>query len=313
MKVAICVVTYRRLESLDRLLLSLRNLTFEKVPQPELSLVVVDNDPQRSAFEVVERARSQMPWPVVYRNEPRPGIPAARNTAIDECAEADAIAFIDDDESATTGWLDELLLVGIAHTAEIVVGPVIPIFQPSVPKWIREGGFFERPRAQTGSKLALAGTNNILLRQSLLKRLSPTFSDDFPSGSDTHFSLRLSKYRIPIYWADDALVMEYVPEERATLKWILRRAYRGGNSYVRAERQVVGSGSAPSRLAKAMFRIVGGLGLALLGTVSIRRVTVVKGLQSLALGAGMWAGLFGVAFNEYKRPNDSVGPGSGPE
>ena len=44
MKVAICIITFRRQEGLKRLLDSLNRLEFKQQPAPDLQLVVVDND-----------------------------------------------------------------------------------------------------------------------------------------------------------------------------------------------------------------------------------------------------------------------------
>ncbi|RZI88301.1 MAG: glycosyltransferase, partial [Microbacterium sp.] len=66
------------------------------------TLLVVDNDPDASARDLVEGLG------VRYVHEPRPGIAAVRNRAIVEAGDATAVVFIDDDEVPEPGWLKEL-------------------------------------------------------------------------------------------------------------------------------------------------------------------------------------------------------------
>ncbi len=108
MVLAVCALTYRRPEGLARLLDGLAGLAFSGEP-PELRIIIVDNDPDRSARAFCdERARS-FPWPLEYRHEPTPGIAPARNAALEAARGADWIAFIDDDEVPEQAWLDSLI------------------------------------------------------------------------------------------------------------------------------------------------------------------------------------------------------------
>ena len=76
--VAVCVITYRRPEGLGRLLDAFTKLEVD----PEAivpTFVIVDNDADKSARAVVERA-AHLPR-LVYAVEPELGIPFARNRA----------------------------------------------------------------------------------------------------------------------------------------------------------------------------------------------------------------------------------------
>src|ERR1700752_2303873 len=81
-QVAICIGTFKRRDLLRKLLSGLSDLAFRKMPAPEISVVVVDNDSARSAEDVV--AAAQLPWAKKYVVEPRRGIACVRNRAVFE-------------------------------------------------------------------------------------------------------------------------------------------------------------------------------------------------------------------------------------
>ena len=91
--VVIAVATFRRPDCLARILPPL----VEQAGQlgAAASVLVVDNDPDGGAAHYVLSIASPT---VRYVHEPRPGIAAARNRALDESAAADVVVFIDDDE-----------------------------------------------------------------------------------------------------------------------------------------------------------------------------------------------------------------------
>src|SRR5215218_7475135 len=140
MKVAVCIITYRRPKGLKRLIESLNKLTFDKCKAPNLQVIVVDNDPAGLAYEFCEGISSDLNWPLKRSVEPRRGIPYARNKAV-ACAQeehVDFIAFIDDDEVPEPSWLDELLYIQELYGADVTAGPVSPHFTRPVASWMKK-------------------------------------------------------------------------------------------------------------------------------------------------------------------------------
>src|SRR3989304_3999768 len=82
MNVAICVATYKRPIMLWRLLEGISRLTFRD-QQPQIRIIIVDNDVEQSARQVCDDWRLKLRWPLDYQVEPRRGIPFARNKALD--------------------------------------------------------------------------------------------------------------------------------------------------------------------------------------------------------------------------------------
>ena len=104
--VAVLIPTLRRPESLAR---AVRSLFAQTGVQGRLrEIVVVDNDPQGSAGAAIQAMMAGAPFPLAYVREPRPGVATARNAGL-AAVEAPLIAFLDDDETASPGWLAALI------------------------------------------------------------------------------------------------------------------------------------------------------------------------------------------------------------
>ena len=224
--VAVGIITYKRNDLLERLLVSLKN----EQRNGEFHVIIVDNDALGGASSVV---RNSGLLNVVYEVEPAPGIVAARNRVLDLVPEgAEAVVFVDDDEMVHDGWFRALLSAAREHDADVVLGPVLSIFPEGVSQWIIRGNFIQRPSMASGSILKTAATNNVLIRLGALSKLDfPRFDEDFSltGGSDAELFWRMRQAGAKIVWAADAVVEENVPLERANLRWIFKRNIRYGN------------------------------------------------------------------------------------
>jgi len=299
LRVAVCVATYRRREMLAELLAGLSNLVFRRLPQPEVTVIVVDNDPERSAEDVCGAA--SLPWRLKYAPESRRGIAQARNRAVREAADADFIAFIDDDEYPSAAWLDELLWTQAHFDADVVSGPVIPDYDRDVPQWVRAGTFFTRAIHHSGQKLERSHTGNVLIRRSVFDNIS-AFDEEFAltGGEDTQFFLRVLQSGFSIIGSSRAVVHESIPRSRANLPWIVRRAYQSGNSWVLCEKSV------DPKLSTRVVRLFKAAGYLAQGAfsmpVSLFRGTtaMAHSLQTFVVGIGMLAGLAGHRYQPYR-------------
>jgi GT2 family glycosyltransferase len=230
--VLISVATYKRPSQLRRLIESITTRDWTA----EYEIVVVDNDPDLSGRVAVEGHNDR----VTYLSEPRPGIAAARNRGLKHMEQRHtSIIFVDDDEVVTDGWLDELCSAAERLKANVVTGPVITVLPDDAPRWLRRGGFYQRARHATGAVLDFAATNNTLVASHVLRESGLQFDEAFSAtgGSDTDFFDRLRSWSGPIVWCDAAEVWEDVPPERLKLRWIRRRAIRGGNVMARIEQR----------------------------------------------------------------------------
>lgn len=249
--ISVCICTYRRPWLLERLLTALA--AQEDLPGA-FEVIVVDNDDEGSANGILAAARHRHPGLALRTaREPRKNIAHARNRSV-ALAEGAWIAFVDDDEEPGPTWLAALYRTARAFAADGVSAPVVPRVPDGAAGWIVRGRFFERPRHPTGAQVPIGElrTGNLLIRRELL--VNPTLGPDGPfdpafglsGGEDNHLLGRLASAGACFVWCDDAPVHEVVPEERATLRYLLRNAYRGGHTYARQQLRGVGQRAVPT-------------------------------------------------------------------
>ncbi len=227
--VAVIVPTLRRPESLQRALRSLFAQT--GVADRIAAIVVVDNDPVGSAAATVEALRGLSPWTLTYVHAPRPGVATARNAGL-AATDAPLIAFLDDDEAASAGWLKALLKARVDTGADAVFGPITgraPDAAPWLRPWLEQ--FFGR---EGPARTVLIGTpygcgNSLMLRSTALPGPAPFDPGaDQAGGEDDALFAALSARGGRFGWAADALVEEFAPAHRATLNYALARAFAYG-------------------------------------------------------------------------------------
>jgi GT2 family glycosyltransferase len=310
--VTLGVVTFRRPDDLAALLpLLLEHATAAEADPPagthvEVDVVVVDNDPAGSARPVVTSLGSPR---IRYAVESAPGIATARNRVLDEVAARDLLVFIDDDERPHAGWLRALLETHARHRATGVAGAVVSAFDAELDDWVRAGDFFRRRRLPTGTAIDVAATNNLLLDLAAVRRAGVRFDPDFglSGGSDTLFTRQLAAAGGRLVWCDEAVVTDRVPAGRTSREWVLRRAYRSGNSAGRVELVLAATATrrAGARLRAArsgLPRLLGGAARWVLGQLTGSAPHQAHGLRTAARGAGMVSAAVGVVYQEYRRP-----------
>jgi succinoglycan biosynthesis protein ExoM len=305
--VTIAVLTFRRPDDLAALLPLLVVQAEEAAGERHsVDVLVVDNDPAASGRAVVESIDSNR---VRYVVETTPGIAAARNRALDEAGAARFLVFIDDDERPHARWLAHLLDAQDRHGSAAVAGAVVSDFAVPPEPWVADGGFFRRRRLPSGTRIDVAATNNLLLDMDVVRSVGVRFDPAFglTGGSDTLFTRQLVSAGAVMSWCDEAVVTDWVPAARVTRDWVLRRAFRSGNSMSLVDLALaadpIGRGRARFHAARrGLPRLIGGLARWLVGGVVRSRRHQANGLRVAARGAGMLAGATGIAYAEYRRP-----------
>jgi succinoglycan biosynthesis protein ExoM len=241
-------------------------------------------------------------------HEPRPGIAAARNRALDEAVSYDVLIFIDDDEWPNPTWFESMLEVHDRTASAAVVGPVISEYAAEPDPWIKAGRFFDRRRLPSGTQIDVAATNNLLLDLRQVRAFGLRFDEAFglSGGSDTLFTRELHSRGGQLIWCDEAVVIDQVPMERLTRRWVLLRALRSGNSWSRTSIKL--STSVVSRTAvrlhltgRGSLRTLSGGAQFVVGSVSRNTARRARGLRTAARGVGMVSGAYGYVYSEYRR------------
>ncbi|MBT9369030.1 glycosyltransferase family 2 protein [Rhizobium sp. CSW-27] len=262
--VDIGICTFRRPE-LEATLLSLFSLV---VPAgTRLRLIVADNDAVPSAKSRVEGLLPRSPFEILYVHCPKSNISIARNACL-AASQADYLAFIDDDETASPEWLSELLTTALSTAADAVLGPVDAIYAQSAPAWMKSGDFHSTRPVWVGKTIRTGYTCNALidLRSPRVKGRRFDLSLGQSGGEDTQFFSALTAEGGSIAFAEKALLHEPVPEKRARFGWLAKRRFRSGQTHGR----ILGARrSLPDRLVQAAIATAkaGFCGLAALGSL----------------------------------------------
>ena len=269
-----------------------------------VDVLVVDNDPAGTGAAAVAALGDPRVRGVV---EPMPGIAAARNRALAECADRDVLVFVDDDERPHDGWLRHLLTAYRRTGAGAVVGPVLSRFDGPLDPWLVAGGFFARRRLGTGTPVDVAATNNLLLDLDAVRAAGVRFDVRFGLsgvGEDTLFTRALSRAGVRLVWCDEAVVTDVVPASRMTRSWVLRRALSTGSVgsivAIAVCRTAPGRALARGReLGRGAVRCFGGAARALLGVLVRSPRHQARGVRTLLRGVGVLAGAVGLLHEQH--------------
>jgi glycosyltransferase involved in cell wall biosynthesis len=305
--VTIAVLTYRRPDELARILPLLVEQT--TTITPAASVLVVDNDTAASAREQVGAWRGHG---VRYVHEPKPGIAAARNRAIAEVGDrADAVVFIDDDETPSSNWLRELVEQWRADGSAAVAGPVRRVFETEPDPWVIGSEVFVRRTYRTGEQLEWAATSNLLLDVSQIRSYGVEFDDRYgiTGGSDSLYTKTLVKRGGVITWCDAAEVLDPVPAARATRRWVKLRTFRFGNGWTRMGIDLRSSfwGKLYVRADAhklATYMVLRGSLFWLRGVFTSNPQHRGYGACRLTGALGVISGAYGYVYSEYRRHHD---------
>ena len=232
--VSICIATCERPDGLAALLDSIGTL---KCPEAvRVEVIVVDNARESERVEPGARRACTGLHPVTWLVEPRRGISHARNRGVD-AAKGRWIGFVDDDEVLHEDWLSAHWACVHREGCDGAFGPVVPRLEPGGVGWFDPAPFFTRRPHRDGEVLSLRGlhTCNALVKRAPLASgaFDPAFGTS--GGEDTQRFLRLVDAGARFVWCDDALVYESIPVARQRLRWLLSRAFRGGQQFERIE------------------------------------------------------------------------------
>ena len=227
MTIAVVIPTLRRPDSLERAIRSV----WRQTHLDGVEIVVADNDPTGSARSTLDDLTDHSPCPLIYVHAPRPGVATARNAGL-AGTQASLIAFLDDDEEATPGWLEALIRARATTGADVVFGPIRGRV-PDGTGWTTP--YLERFFGRTGPdedrliEAPFGCGNSLMVRATALPGSAPfDVAADQAGGEDDALFAALASRGGRFGWAAGAWVDEHAPAHRATLKYALARAFAYG-------------------------------------------------------------------------------------
>ncbi|MFW5662027.1 MAG: glycosyltransferase family 2 protein [Oceanicaulis sp.] len=227
MTVSVLVPTFRRNEPLARALESL--FAQDRTPA---EIVVADNAPDAAARPVVEALRGRAPCRLVYVHVPDPGVANARNAGF-AAATGRMIAQLDDDESASAGWLSALVDARDRFDAGLVFGPVRsepPAGAGGLRRAYVARLYARTPDLASGPIGKPFGCGNSLIDRARVALPDPPFDPraNETGGEDDRLFSALIRSGARMAWATGAVVTEHVEPGRARFASLLRRSFAYG-------------------------------------------------------------------------------------
>ena len=306
--VAVCVCTRGRPQMVRKCLVSLQRQHFDPA-RLRMQLILVDNNPEPTSLPVYEEICGRDAIGS-FVHCPHPGIPMARNAALEAALRAGAhyIAFLDDDEVAPEHWLGALVQALEDSGADAVQGSVRKrtadieslAWQATAPK-----------ATLTREASESLATCNVLFKARLAAPpLSLRFDEamQFTGGSDREFFMRAHKRGAKLVRVHGIDVFEDVAEGRESLGYECARAFAAGSNYFVRMRKNEPAPVAAARIAmRALERSVNGivkLGGAAALALALRRRSALKhlhkGCAHLCFAAGCVTPVVGVRAYPYR-------------
>jgi glycosyltransferase involved in cell wall biosynthesis len=234
MNLTVIIVTYNRCQSLAK---TLESVAVSSLPTSvEWEVLVVDNNSTDPTLQVVQDFRSRYPGRFRYLREPNPGKSFGLNAGI-LASRGDILAFIDDDVTVESTWLQNLAAALESGDWAGAGGRILLERNFSPPRWLaldgpcNMGGMLARfDLGDNPGELQEApyGTN-MAFRKSMFEKyglfrtdLGPSPNRQIPRpNEDTEFGRRLIAAGERLYYEPSAVVHHPVPPGRLTREYFL--------------------------------------------------------------------------------------------
>ena len=300
--IVVCIPCFRRPQHLR---LTLDSLVSQRTPR-SFAVVMVENDAARResapvAAEYLADGRLQGICLVEKRQGNCQAINAAFETAQALFPAATRFLMIDDDEIASSDWLELMVRTAEATGADVVGGPVLPVFDDDSQPWLSRHPAFCPAYDYSGAVPLIYGCGNCLITRAVFDRFDRPAFDlrfNFLGGGDCDFFVRCRDAGMTFHWTAEAVITETVPQSRTSLGWIAKRGLRIGAINYRVQSKAAQSASARMLV---LAQMVGRLPLSLVravGLLTSSKTVVAMHPVMVALGSVLAA--FGIEPKPYE-------------
>jgi succinoglycan biosynthesis protein ExoM len=297
-RVVVAICTYRRNDSLRRLLAALERNAATLGDQAAVGVVVVDDNPDRRAAAVCDEFSERFELGLHYRTAGQGNISVGRNLALEAALPlADWVAMTDDDCEPPDDWLACYLEDQRQFGTDAVTGPCYLTADAGAPRWLLEQPFFEdaQLRHDHGERMALAATNNSFLRAEFFRaRPDLRFDPELGvlGGEDMVFFRSAVRDGLTVAFSTRASVYGHESPDRWTFRHQIRSRFWIGNTEWVTNRHL-GEATRPWWILRALKAY------ALAALRPLRRLTrrrppqIRYAVASAARATGMLAGALG--------------------
>lgn len=302
-EIVVCIPCFRRPQHLRRTLESLAQQRTSR----RYAVVMVDNDAVRSeSVPVASSFLAAGRFPGICVVEPRQGncqaINAAFETALAAFPNATSFLMIDDDEIASSDWLERMVCAAETTGADIVGGPVLPEFDDGRKRGLRRHPAFAPAYDASGPVPVIYGCGNCLIRRPVFTRLADPAFDlrfNFLGGGDTDFFWRCRLAGMKFHWIEEAVITETVPEGRTNLRWIALRGLRIGAINYHVQRKAARTVGRRLRLAAKTLAMLP-LSFVHAGRLAFTEQKALIAMHPMAVAAGSALAAMGIEPQPYK-------------
>jgi GT2 family glycosyltransferase len=299
----VCIPTFRRPEHLRKTLQSLLAQCTTRC----FAVVIVEND---SAAREGARVAAQLLQGGGLRGicvvEPRQGnchaINAAFDTALAAFPQADHFLMIDDDELASGDWLEQMISAARNSGADIVGGPVWPVFEDAAKQELERHPAFRPAYHATGPVPMIYGSGNCLITRAVFAKLGTPAFDlrfNFLGGGDVDFFARCHAAGMTFHWVAEAVVSETVPDSRTDPLWLALRGLRIGAINYRVQHKMAGTLRSRAKLLVKVLALMP-LSLVRAGRLALTEHKVLIALHPMIVAAGGALAVLGIEPKPYK-------------
>ncbi len=235
---SLIIPTFNRAAHIRRTLESIRKV---KVPKGcGLELLVIDNNCTDETSAIATEISKTYPFPLKVISEKRQGLCFGRNRGIEESS-YDLLGFLDDDIELSENWTVAALSAFQELAADVVIGPVTPVFSGSRPNFLTGYAYdiISSSYSLKGDKVILVNAAhsheipgcNFAVRKEMAIRLDGfnTTLDRIGSrllaGGDFDFGLRVKSLGGRVFYSPELAIKHLIISEKLTKTYLRRRAY----------------------------------------------------------------------------------------
>ena len=229
------VISCYRDDRFQLLLAAIDSVLGQTLPPHELIVVVDHNE------DLERRIRAARPAAAVVPSNDPPGPSGTRNVGV-RAATSEIVAFIDDDAIAAPDWLARLLEPYGDPAVVGVGGGAIPMWEGKMPGWFPDEFNWVIGCSWRGLPSAVSPTRNLIgcnmsfRKQAYLEAGGLAneffFRDRKVVNEETEFCIRIVR-GFPgsrLMFLPEVVVRHYVPLERATFRYFVKRCWREGQA-----------------------------------------------------------------------------------